>query len=187
MVGISGVAVCLCPCFCLHFWQVCCFAAEVEPDAHAPLPVSAATVAAAGRVFVRPAEAAVAASVVVAVLSVGVVAAWPHRRSAAGFSAAVVAAADTAFAGPSDIPDPVFAAAAESVPGASVPVAGSRCSPDAKWEDGPDRGSDSHWDSRLGWRRYLDWRSRLDSRWRSPADCCLPGRSRLDCCLPARS
>src|SRR6267378_2204295 len=108
MVGISGVAVCLCPypCFCLHFWQVCCFAAEVEPDAHAPLPVSAATVAAAGRVFVRPAEAAVAASAVVPVLS--------------------------------------------------VPVAGSRCWPGAKWEDGPDRGSNSHWDSRSGWRWYLD-------------------------------
>src|SRR6267378_5538365 len=174
MVGISGVAVCLCPypCSSLHFWQVCCFAAEVEPDAYAPLPVSAATVAAAGRVFVRPAEAAVAASAVVAVLSVGVVAAWPHRHSAAGFSAAVVVAADTAFAGPSDIPDPVFAAAAGSVPGASVPVAGSRCWPGAKWEDGPDRRSDSHWESRSGWRWYLD------SRWCSPADCCLPERSR---------
>ena len=111
----------------------------------APLPVSAATVAAAGRVFVRPAGVAVAAFV-------GLAAAWPHPHSAAGFSAAV----DTAFAGPSDIPDPVFAATVGSVPGASVPVAGSRCSPDAKWEDGPDMRSDSHWDSRSGWRWYLD-------------------------------
>src|SRR5882762_4177344 len=159
VVGISGVAVCLCPypCSSLHFWQVCCFAAEVEPDAYAPLPVSAATVA---------------ASAVVAVLSVGVVAAWPHRHSAAGFSAAVVVAADTAFAGPSDIPDPVFAATAGSVPGASVPVADSRCWPGAKWEDVPDRGSNLHWDSRSGWRWYLDLRRR------SPADCCLPERSR---------
>src|SRR5258708_8096906 len=169
MVGISGVAVCLCPypypCFCLHFWRVCCFAVAAL-NARAQLPVSAATVAAAGRVFVRPAEAAVAASAVVAVLSVGVVAALPHRRSAAGFSAAVVVAADTAFAGPSDIPDPVFPATAGSVPGASVPVADSCCWPGAKWEDGPDRDSNSHWDSRSGWRWYLDWRWRLDSRWR---------------------
>jgi len=138
MVGISGVAVCLCPypCSCLHFWQVCCFAAEVEPDAHAPLPVSAATVAAAGRVFVRPAEAAVAASAVVAVLSVGVVAAWPHRHSAAGFSAAVVVAADTALLDLLIFLILFLLQTAGSVPGASVPVAGSRCWPGAKWEDG---------------------------------------------------
>src|SRR6266481_6578208 len=152
--GISGVAVCLCPypCSCLHFWQVCCFAAAVALNARAPLLVSAATVAAAGRVFVRPAGAAVAASVGLAVASAEVVAAWQHPHSAAGASVAAVVAVDTASAAPSGIPDPVFAATVGSVPDASVRFAGSRCWPGAKWEDGPYR----RWDSRSGWRWYLD-------------------------------
>src|SRR5579859_7857306 len=116
--GISGVAVCPCPypypCFSLRSWQVCCWAAALH--ARAPPPVSVASVVAAGRAFVRPAAAAVAASAGFAVASL-------HPHSVAEFSAA----ADTASAGPSGIPDPVFVAAVESVPGASVRVADSRC------------------------------------------------------------
>ena len=126
------MAVCPCPYLCsyLHSSQVCCSVGEEARDAHAPPLVCAATVAAAGRVFVQPAGVAVAASVVVAVLSAGVVAVWPHRRSAAGFFVvAVVAAvaADIASAGPSGIPDPASAGAAESALDVSVQVEDSRC------------------------------------------------------------
>jgi len=152
--------------------------AEEAPDAHAPPLVSAATVAAADRVFVRPAGVAVAASVVVAVLSAGVVAAWPHPRSAAGFSVAAVVAADTASAGPSGIPGPASAGAAESAPGAFAPGADPRWEPAGQPAGGCCKCS--------GWRSGS--RSHLDSRWRWPDGCYLTARSRSrwSCCLPVR-
>src|ERR1700686_1580506 len=106
--GIRGVAVC--PCSCLRSLEVYCWAAA--PNAHAPRLVSAATVAAADRAFVRSAGVAVAAAA-------GSAVAWLHQHSAAGLSAV----ADTASVEPSGIPDPAFAAIAGSAAGASVQVA----------------------------------------------------------------
>ena len=95
---------------------------EEAPDAHAPPLVSAATVAAADRAFVRPAGAAVAASVVAAGPSAGVAAAWQHPHSVAGAFVAAAVAADTASAGPSGIPDPASAEVAGSAADVSVRV-----------------------------------------------------------------
>jgi len=92
--------------------------------------------------------------------SVGVVAAWPHRVLLLDFLLLLLLLLILLLLDLLIFLILFFAATAGSVPGASVPVAGSRCWPGAKWEDGPDRGSnshwDSHWDSRSGWRWYLD-------------------------------